>query len=168
MSTELPQNKTIIDVYADFMRYLFDSARELFKASGLKLQKREPLVPLRRSTTIVMRLPQEIYDLIIDHFHKDKPTLRRCALVSRAWVDRSQAHLFYFVLLRGNSLRLWVDKFSPSDGRIHSFVKNLMVFPPSNSFGYFKEHALAFKRLEALTITGERIPRGFQLFPCTN
>ena len=33
MSTELPQKKTIIDVYADFMRYLFDSARELFKAS---------------------------------------------------------------------------------------------------------------------------------------
>ena len=115
-----------------------------------------------------MQLPQEINDLIIDHFCKDKPTLSRCALVSRAWVDRSQAHLFNFVLLEGNSLRLWVDKFSPSDGRIHSFVKNLVLFPPSNSFGYFREHALAFKRLEALTINGERIPRGFQLFPCTN
>ena len=33
MSTKLPWRKTIIDVYADFMRYLFDSAKELFKAS---------------------------------------------------------------------------------------------------------------------------------------
>ena len=33
MSTELPQGKTIIDIYADFMRYLFDSTRELFQAS---------------------------------------------------------------------------------------------------------------------------------------
>ena len=33
MSTRLPWRKTIIDVYADFMRYLFDSAREIFKTS---------------------------------------------------------------------------------------------------------------------------------------
>ena len=33
MSKELPRKKTIVDVYADFLRYLFDSAKELFKAS---------------------------------------------------------------------------------------------------------------------------------------
>ena len=33
MSTELPRNKTIIDVYTDFMCYLFDSTREQFKAA---------------------------------------------------------------------------------------------------------------------------------------
>ena len=33
MSTKLPWKKTIVDVYADFMRYLFDSAKELFKVS---------------------------------------------------------------------------------------------------------------------------------------
>ena len=33
MSMQLPRGKTIIDIYADFMRYLFDSARELFQAS---------------------------------------------------------------------------------------------------------------------------------------
>jgi len=31
MSTELPEGKTIVDVFADFMRYLFHSTRELFK-----------------------------------------------------------------------------------------------------------------------------------------
>ena len=33
MSTELPMGKTIVDVFADFMRYLFHSARALFKSS---------------------------------------------------------------------------------------------------------------------------------------
>jgi len=33
MSTRLPRGKTIIDIFADFMRYLFDSTKALFKAS---------------------------------------------------------------------------------------------------------------------------------------
>ena len=33
MSTELPKGKTIIDVFADFMGYLFESTKELFKNS---------------------------------------------------------------------------------------------------------------------------------------
>jgi len=32
MSTKLPKGKTIIDVFADFMRYLFDSTKALFKS----------------------------------------------------------------------------------------------------------------------------------------
>jgi len=33
MSMELPKGKTIIDVFGDFMRYLFDSTQALFKSS---------------------------------------------------------------------------------------------------------------------------------------
>jgi len=33
MSTQLPKGKTIVDVFADFMRYLFDSTKALFKAT---------------------------------------------------------------------------------------------------------------------------------------
>jgi len=33
MKTQLPKGKTIVDVFADFMRYLFDSTKELFKAA---------------------------------------------------------------------------------------------------------------------------------------
>ena len=33
MSTKLPKGKTIVDVFADFMRYLFDSTKALFKSS---------------------------------------------------------------------------------------------------------------------------------------
>jgi hypothetical protein len=33
MSTKLPKGKTIVDVYADFMDYLFESTKALFKAT---------------------------------------------------------------------------------------------------------------------------------------
>ena len=33
MSTQLPRGKTIVDVFADFMRYLFDSTKGLFRSS---------------------------------------------------------------------------------------------------------------------------------------
>ena len=33
MSTELPMGKNILDIFADFMRYLFDSTEALFKSS---------------------------------------------------------------------------------------------------------------------------------------
>lgn len=33
MCAQLPKGKTIIDVFADFMRFLFDSTKSLFKAS---------------------------------------------------------------------------------------------------------------------------------------
>ena len=33
MSTELPKGKTVVDVFADFMRYLFESTKTLFKTS---------------------------------------------------------------------------------------------------------------------------------------
>ena len=33
MSTELPRGKTIVDVFSDFIRYLFDSTKSLFISS---------------------------------------------------------------------------------------------------------------------------------------
>ena len=33
MSTRLPRRKTIVDIFADMMRYLFDSTKTLFKSS---------------------------------------------------------------------------------------------------------------------------------------
>jgi len=38
MSTEPPRGKTIVDVFADYMRYLFDSTEELFKSSEPNVQ----------------------------------------------------------------------------------------------------------------------------------
>jgi len=117
-----------------------------------------------------MRLPQEIYDLIIDHLHNDKLSLRSCALVSRGWAYRSQVHIFYFLILRDERLRCWLDTFSPSDQRIHSLTKCLMLTLPANSspgeFTRFPAYASAFKNLRHLLINGRNSLHVSQQFPC--
>lgn len=40
------------------------------------------------------RLPQEIFDNIIDHFHKDVHSLEICSLVAPAWLASARVHLF--------------------------------------------------------------------------
>jgi hypothetical protein len=116
-----------------------------------------------------MRLPQEICDLIIDHLHEDKPSLRRCALISKGWVYRSQAHLFHSLILGDKLLERWLDTFSPSNERIHSFVRILAIHPPDELFGNFirlQEYAQAFKSLEYLLINGRMSPYEYHQFPC--
>ncbi|KAF4614534.1 hypothetical protein D9613_002451 [Agrocybe pediades] len=45
------------------------------------------------------RLPQELYDEIIDHLSDHPPTLRSCALTCRSFVVKSQRHFFCNVAL---------------------------------------------------------------------
>jgi hypothetical protein len=40
MSTNLPRGKTIVDVFSDFIRYLFDSTKALFIASDQNGERR--------------------------------------------------------------------------------------------------------------------------------
>ena len=54
MSRKLPEGKTIVDVFADFMRYLFDSTRALFKDL-------EPMGELR------WNLVSESIELVLTH-----------------------------------------------------------------------------------------------------
>ncbi|CAA7266291.1 unnamed protein product [Cyclocybe aegerita] len=45
------------------------------------------------------RLPQELFDNIIDHLHDDYASLRTCALVSSAWLHRVRTHIFNRITL---------------------------------------------------------------------
>lgn len=45
INTQLPKGKTIVDVFADFMRYLFDSTKAFFKASEPNGESRHDFVP---------------------------------------------------------------------------------------------------------------------------
>lgn len=106
-----------------------------------------------------MRLPQEICDLIIDQLAEDNPTLCSCALVSKRWVHHSRVHLFRFIILGGKQLQTWLDTFSPSDERIHSLAKGLILSPPANgaplsNFLRIADYAPAFKNLEHFLLNG--------------
>ena len=103
-----------------------------------------------------MRLPQEICDLIIDHLYDDKSSLRCCSLVSRGWVHRSQAHLFYLLILSGGLWQRWFDTFPLSNQRIRPSVRSLILCLPTHPFVNFvrlREYP-AFKNLAYLNIDG--------------
>ena len=55
MSTNLPRGKTIVDVFSDFMRYLFDSTEALFAFSDPNGQSRWDL--LSRNIELVLTHP---------------------------------------------------------------------------------------------------------------
>ena len=111
-----------------------------------------------------MRLPQEIYDYIIDHLHKDKPSLHHCSLVSRGWAHRSQANLLRTLILEDKLWQRWLDTFSPSNQRTHSLVKALILFPPIIP-DCLAEYAPAFRNLEH-RINGTNAPYKFLQLQC--
>ena len=114
-----------------------------------------------------MLLPQEICDLIIDHLHEDKPSLHCCSLVSRGWVHRSRTHIFYFLVLGGRLWQRWIDTFSPSNLRIHSFVRGLKLCPPTGlDLAHLVEYLPAFRNLQYLYINGRNTVYRYQQFPC--
>ena len=51
-------------------------------------------------TGMSQSIPQEILDLIIDYLHDEPTTLKRCCIVSKAWIPRAQKHLFVTVKFR--------------------------------------------------------------------
>ena len=57
MSTELPRGKTIMDVFSDFMRYLFDSTKTLFISSDQNGENRWNSVS--RTIELVLTHPNE-------------------------------------------------------------------------------------------------------------
>lgn len=44
-------------------------------------------------------LPHELWDVILDHLHLDRPVLRTAALVCRSWVPTTRFHLFADIAL---------------------------------------------------------------------
>ena len=57
--------------------------------------------PSTANDRVLPELPTELTDVIIDHLHNDKLSLRNCALVSNAWLNSSRYHLFYAIRVRG-------------------------------------------------------------------
>jgi len=69
-------------------------------------------------TTMSCSLPPEILDLIVDHLHDDRITLKACCLVSGLWVPRTRKHLFAHIEFHTSKshIELWKKTFpDPQD-----------------------------------------------------
>jgi len=51
-------------------------------------------------TAITERIPQELFERIIDHLYSDTQTLLICCLVCKSWIPTSRYHLFEGLLVR--------------------------------------------------------------------
>ena len=81
-----------------------------------------------------MKIPQELIDKIIDRIWDadDSPshtTTKAASLISRAWVDRSQHHLFHDIefSFSGPYFAHWCDAVSPDPNGVSRHVRSLTL-----------------------------------------
>lgn len=81
------------------------------------------------------RLPPEIFDYIVDFLHDQSEALRRCCLVSKSWVPRTQKHLLGDIIFWNPSgLETWKETFPD----------------PANSPSAHHTRSLTFRSREAI------------------
>lgn len=71
--------------------------------------------------------PNEIYDYIIDHLHKDRRTLLTCSLVCKDWRTTSRFHLFSVVELHVQDVDRDLEILSSPLATISACVQHLSI-----------------------------------------
>lgn len=75
-------------------------------------------------------LAQELIDIILDHLHSDRESLKECAFVSRSFLPTCRLHLFATLQISNSN----IDK-----------VSKLLIPPPSDAFTKEKEEDCRFR-----------------------
>ena len=73
------------------------------------------------------RLPQEVCDYIVDLLYDDPETLKRCCLVSKSWVPRTQKHLFARVFFKSADYPKWRKTFPDPTDSPSCYTQTLVV-----------------------------------------
>ncbi|KAI0704637.1 hypothetical protein C8Q76DRAFT_752267 [Earliella scabrosa] len=106
-------------------------------------------------------VPQELSDIIIDHLHNDKPSLKNCSLVCKAWTDESQHHLFSRLVVGPRLVGTTVTDLVPflsSTPAVAVHVKDLVV---SNcnfvTLAHLREMVISLPNMSTFTLHKTRI-----------
>ena len=114
-------------------------------------KRRQPLTSSTMSNQ--HRLPQEICDHIIDLFQGDSEMLKRCCLVSKSWVPRTQKRLFSHVAFKAVDYPKWRRAFPDPRNSPACYTHTLMVDGPLGS-AEEREWIESFSRVERLIVEG--------------
>lgn len=103
------------------------------------------------------RLPQEIWDHIIDLSHDDTETLKQCCLTSKSWVPRTRKHHFSHIALNPGNYRKWWKTFPNPTNSPASYTHSLTVggFLEDADWG---DRIQGFSRVERLILEGRGDP----------
>jgi len=114
-----------------------------------------------------MHIPQDVVDLIIDQIplladYEWRLHLQRASLVSTAWVNRSQHHLFSTLELnRSWKIKEWCSKIEPDPSGVSRHVRVLVIgspYYPTTSRLTLADiknalpHLISFKNLQELAL----------------
>lgn len=75
-------------------------------------------------------LPSEIIDMIVDHLHRDKASLRSCSLIQKRWLLSSRYHLWSAISITLRNIKKFVSLLEDTSSNFALFVKRLAVVIP--------------------------------------
>ena len=114
-----------------------------------------------------MNLPQELTDKIIDEVwdaddHVSHAATKTASLISRAWVDRSQSHLFHTIKFYTTDRQLgrWCNAVNPGPSGVSRHVRSLTIHARSSDGWFINEdfferalpHFDSFRNIRALRV----------------
>ena len=114
-----------------------------------------------------MNLPQELTDKIIDEVwdaddHVSHTTTKTASLISRAWVDRSQSHLFHTIRFytTDHQFECWYNAVTPGPNGVSRHVQSLTIQATWSDGWFINEdfleralpHFDSFRNLQALRV----------------
>jgi len=146
---------------------------------GSKSSKVKRPAPVKTKALTVPRIPQDLVDEILDHLATDSDqcgtlrpnviaSLRACALVSKAWVQPCQRHLFHTISFTPYNTCRWLETFPVQEGSPANHVRDLRL----NIGDFFRLPEMFFKRIpwftdvDSITLSGRSgVPLGYKKDP---
>ncbi|KAH9939830.1 hypothetical protein B0H21DRAFT_32297 [Amylocystis lapponica] len=95
-------------------------------------------------------LPPELWDLIIDFFQYDHPSLLACSLASRSWLPRTRFLLFQDARITSEQKYLEFESIIEASPEIAGLVRTLKWNPPDDLPAYDWLHRELFRILKVL------------------
>ena len=97
---------------------------------GSKPSKTTRPIPTETRMVITPRVPQEIFDEILNHLVTDSDlgSLQSCALVSKRWVASCRRHLFHTIVLGSDDMARWLKMFPLPEQSPAHHVRELRVW----------------------------------------
>ena len=107
-------------------------------------------------TEMSCSFPREILDLIIDQLHDEPQALKSCCAVSKAWIYRTQKHLFNHVKFQDRHVSQWRETFPNPLGSPAHNTRILSIGLTGPATDADADTFLAFRRVSHLNVDTTR------------
>ena len=99
-------------------------------AHVVRVRNQRLTVLVRITMSLPCSLPQEIFDLIVDHLHGEPAVLKTCCVAAKSWVPRARKHLFASVTfgIPPSNFNQWQKTFPDPSNSPARYTRSLFIF----------------------------------------